>query len=104
MDQLTPLACVVKCSPLRRTAEGQNELRCRIGWGMDKPLATASAHSTARPNPLLTCEEAARRIGIKVSTLYRYCRERSFPHIRLTARCDRVREGDIEQWLSRNAR
>ncbi len=55
-------------------------------------------------NPLLTCEEAARRIGIKTSTLYRYCRERSFPHIRLTARCYRVREADIEQWLSRNAR
>lgn len=55
-------------------------------------------------NRLLTCQEAAEQIGISVATIYRYCRERSFPHIRFTARCYRIRERDIENWLNQNTR
>jgi len=61
-------------------------------------------NTTQQSNRLLTPEEAAKHIGVTLSTIWRYCREGGLPHIRITSRCYRVRQSDLEAFLNSRTR
>lgn len=51
-------------------------------------------------NQLLKCPEVAAILGQKVSTIYAWCRSGKLPHLRLSRRSYRVRQSDLERFLS----
>mgnify|MGYP001158301090 CR=1 FL=1 len=48
---------------------------------------------------LLRYEETAKRLNVKVSTLYSWVRDGRIPHIRLGPRCIRFDEVEIDRWV-----
>jgi excisionase family DNA binding protein len=48
---------------------------------------------------LLTVVELSERLGIATGTIYHWLSEGRLPCVRLSARCVRFREGDIERML-----
>ncbi len=60
----------------------------------------------ASPNTIARPKAAARHIGVSISTLYRWERERpDFPRrIKLGPRASGWRLADLESWLERQAR
>lgn len=48
---------------------------------------------------LLTAGELASYLGLDVRTVYRLCRRRRLPHIRVNARCLRFEPQAIRRWL-----
>lgn len=59
------------------------------GWGETFP----------RPEGLWTCEQGAEYLGISVANFWHRCRTGDIPHIRLSARCYRVRRSDLDEYL-----
>lgn len=55
-------------------------------------------------NKLLKPQETAERIGVAKSTIWEWCRSGRLPHIRVTPRCFRIRESDLEAFLSGRTR
>jgi len=49
--------------------------------------------------PLLTYEQAARALGIKLNTLYSWVRDRKIPHVRLGDRLVRFDHAEIEKFV-----
>jgi excisionase family DNA binding protein len=48
---------------------------------------------------LLTTAQAAELLGVKISTVWRWCRSRKLPHIRLSLRNYKFRLNDIEEFI-----
>jgi excisionase family DNA binding protein len=53
---------------------------------------------------LINSREAADYLGVPRATLWRWCRERGLPHIRINSRVWRFRLPDLVQWLNERAR
>lgn len=52
---------------------------------------------------LLTVPEVATRVGFTRNALYRMCRERRFPHIRV-GKLIRIPESGVQRWLEEQLR
>lgn len=55
-------------------------------------------------NRLLKPQDAADLIGVKKSTIWNWCRIGRLPHIRVTPRCFRIRESDLQTYLAGQTR
>lgn len=55
-------------------------------------------------NALLKPREVAERTGLKVCTIWEWCRSGKLPHIRFSSRNFRIRECDLEAFLQANTR
>jgi excisionase family DNA binding protein len=55
-------------------------------------------------NRLLKPQDAADMIGVKKSTIWQWCRSGRLPHIRVTPRCFRIRQSDLETYLAGQTR
>ena len=53
---------------------------------------------------LKTCQEGASFLGISKCTFWNKCRSGEIPHIRLSARCYRVRQSDLESFINSRTR
>jgi excisionase family DNA binding protein len=51
-------------------------------------------------SPLLTCQQGATYLGLSKSAFWNKCRSGEIRYIRLSARCYRVRQSDIENFIS----
>lgn len=49
---------------------------------------------------LLTIRDVARITGFSVGTLYHWVSQQRIPVVRISSRCVRFRQTDIEQWLA----
>ncbi len=49
--------------------------------------------------PLMSYEETARLLGVKLGTLYAWVHHRKIPHVRLGDRLVRFDRAEIEGWL-----
>lgn len=73
--------------------------------GGASPSQEASPLARQNPQPvkaLLNTVEAAQRMGISRSTLYRMIRAKEIPWIRIGARGVRISTKDIADWVNRN--
>jgi excisionase family DNA binding protein len=52
---------------------------------------------------LLTIRELAERLGISLGTAYHWLSQGRLPCVRLSSRCVRFREGDVEKMLEQLA-
>ena len=50
--------------------------------------------------PLLTIREVSELTNLSVGTLYRWISEGRIPVVRLSKRCIRFRQSDIEEWIA----
>ena len=64
-------------------------------------VASGSGGDSPRPEGLWTCQQAAEYLGISVANFWERCRSGQIPHIRLSARCYRVRRSDLDAYLRR---
>jgi excisionase family DNA binding protein len=48
---------------------------------------------------LMTVVELSERLGLCTTTVYRWLGQKDLPCVRLSSRCVRFREGDVEKWL-----
>ena len=48
---------------------------------------------------LLTADEVAQLLGLRVRTIYRLCQLRRLPHLRLNERCLRFESEAVYKWL-----
>ncbi len=55
-------------------------------------------------NRLLKPKDAAELIGVAKSTIWEWCRNGRLPHIRVTPRCFRIRQSDLESFLNGRTR
>lgn len=51
-------------------------------------------------SPLLTCQQGATYLGLSKSSFWNKCRAGEIPYIRLSSRCYRIRQSDIENFIS----
>lgn len=56
--------------------------------------------SQGRRDGLLDTQEVARILGVHVQTVRRYIRSKQLPAIRLTPRLYKIRQNDLERFLS----
>ncbi len=52
---------------------------------------------------LLTAREVAERTRVSTGTLYHWVSQRRIPFVRLSRRCLRFREADIDRWITEMA-
>jgi hypothetical protein len=64
-----------------------------------KPTATRQGAS-----PLMSCQEGASYLGLSKSAFWSKCRAGEIPHIRISSRCYRVRQSDLETYLNARTR
>jgi len=55
--------------------------------------------SSSENNPLMDIRAVASWTGLSVGTLYHLISEKRIPVVRISSRCVRFRQSDIEQWL-----
>jgi excisionase family DNA binding protein len=48
---------------------------------------------------MLSYRDAARMLGVPVSTVYGWAHRRQIPHLRLSSRMVRFRRDELEKWL-----
>ncbi|TSA30393.1 MAG: DNA-binding protein [Verrucomicrobiaceae bacterium] len=60
--------------------------------------------NTQETNRLLKPAEVAEKIGTTRNTVWRYCRNRQLPHIRLNSRNFRIRQRDLDAFLDARCR
>lgn len=56
--------------------------------------------SSIESSGLLKPAQVAIQIGVKVATIWAWCRSGALPHIRLSARNFRIRQSDLEAFLN----
>ena len=56
-------------------------------------------NSTQTIDPVHKPAQVAKRLDVKVGTVWLWCREGKLPHIRLSRRNYRIRESDLEAFL-----
>ena len=54
-------------------------------------------------NALITYDEAAKRLGLTLGTLYALVHTGRIPHVRLGKRLVRFRPAELERWLESNS-
>ena len=50
--------------------------------------------------PLLNCKQAAEYLCLSKSAFWQKCRAGEIPHIRISARCLRIRQSDLETYIN----
>jgi excisionase family DNA binding protein len=55
-------------------------------------------------SPLMSCQQGASYLGLSKSAFWNKCRTGEIPHIRLSSRCYRVRQSDLETYLNSRTR
>jgi excisionase family DNA binding protein len=63
-----------------------------------------SAKSNPQGASLMTCQQGASYLGLSKATFWEKCRSGEIPHIRISRRCYRVRQNDLEQFLNSRTR
>lgn len=56
--------------------------------------------SNAENNRLMDIKAVASWTGLSVGTIYHWVSQRRIPVVRISSRCVRFRQSDIEQWLA----
>jgi excisionase family DNA binding protein len=52
----------------------------------------------------MSCQEGASYLGLSKSAFWSKCRSGEIPHIRISSRCYRVRQSDLETYLNSRTR
>jgi excisionase family DNA binding protein len=60
--------------------------------------------TTAPFSELKTPEQIAEQFQLKKTTIWTWCREGKIPHIKLSRRCYRLRDADVEDFLNNHSR
>lgn len=55
-------------------------------------------------SPLMSCRQGADYLSISKSAFWAKCRAGEIPHIRISPRCYRVRQSDLEAYLNSRTR
>ncbi len=55
-------------------------------------------------SPLMSCQEGAAYLGLSKSAFWAKCRAGEIPHIRISSRCYRVRQSDLEAFINSRTR
>jgi excisionase family DNA binding protein len=55
-------------------------------------------------SPLMSCQQGADYLGLSKSAFWSKCRAGEIPHIRISSRCYRVRQADLETYLNARTR
>jgi excisionase family DNA binding protein len=55
-------------------------------------------------SPLMSCQQGASYLGLSKSAFWNKCRSGEIPHIRISSRCYRVRQSDLETYLNSRTR
>ena len=55
-------------------------------------------------SPLMSCQEGAAYLSLSKSAFWGKCRSGEIPHIRISSRCYRVRQSDLETYLNSRTR
>jgi excisionase family DNA binding protein len=66
--------------------------------------ASGSGGPPPRPESLWTCQQGAEYLAISLASFWHRCRSGEIPHIRLSARCYRVRRSDLDEYLRKRMR
>jgi excisionase family DNA binding protein len=61
-------------------------------------IEKSASHSQS--SPLMTCEQGASYLGLSLASFWEKCRKGEIPHIRISSRCYRVRQSDLEQFIN----
>ncbi len=60
---------------------------------------TLPVEPTISTSTLWTCQQGAAYLAMSVASFWHRCRTGEIPHIRLSARCYRVRQADLDDYL-----
>lgn len=48
---------------------------------------------------LMTCQQGADYLGLSKASFWEKCRKGEIPHIRISSRCYRVRQSDLDKFI-----
>ncbi len=63
-----------------------------------------SSKSHLQGSSLMTCQQGASYLGLSRASFWEKCRKGEIPHIRISSRCYRVRQSDLESYLNSRTR
>jgi predicted DNA-binding transcriptional regulator AlpA len=67
-------------------------------------VCSPSVETPNATSALWTCRQGAAYLAMSVANFWQRCRSGEIPHIRLSARCYRVRQSDLDEYLRMRTR